>query len=148
MSWSKDGYTISTELSRIDLDAAHAFLSATYWAAGIPKATLKRALEGSLCFGLFAPDGSQVGFARVVTDRATFAYLADVYVLDAHRGHGLARWLVEVIQGHPELQGLRRWMLATRDAHGLYQKLGYRPLAAPERFMERHFPEVYRSKAA
>ena len=146
--WSKGSYRITTDRASLDVDAIHAFLSGTYWAAGIPKATLSRALDGSLCFGLFDAAGAQVGFARVVTDRATFAYLADVYVLDGHRGHGLARWLMEVIVGHPELQGLRRWVLATRDAHGLYRKFGFKPLAAPDRFMELHFPDVYRSKAA
>ncbi len=135
-------YEITTDVSRFDIDAIHAFLSGSYWAAGIPRDTLERAIRHSLCFGALWQT-QQVGFARVVTDRATFAYLADVYVLPSHRGLGLARQMVEAVVAHPELQGLRRMLLATRDAHGLYARFGFKALAAPERMMEIHRPNVY-----
>jgi GNAT superfamily N-acetyltransferase len=137
-----DDYEISLDPSRIDLAATHAFLSGSYWAAGIPLATLRKAIDNSLCVAAFA-GGQQVGFARVVTDRATFAYLADVYVLDSHRGRGLSRRLVAALVEHPELQGLRRLMLVTRDAHGLYEKFGFTALAHPSRVMELHRPDIY-----
>ena len=139
-------YDIRTDPEAMDLDAIHAVLSASYWSPGIPKATVARAIANSLCFGAFH-DGRQVGFARVVTDRATFAYLCDVYVLEAHRGRGLGHRLVQAVRVHPELQGLRRVMLATRDAHGLYAGHGFGPLAAPDRFMEIHDPDAYRAAA-
>jgi GNAT superfamily N-acetyltransferase len=135
-------YEISTDPSRLDVDAIHAFLSQSYWSPGIPRATIARAIEHSLCFGAFW-EGRQVGFARVVTDRATFAYLCDVYVLEAHRGRGLAQQLMDRVVAHPDLQGLRRMMLATRDAHALYAKYGFTPLAAPDVMMELHKPNVY-----
>ncbi len=138
-------YEISCDAARLDIDAIHAFLSTTYWSPGVPREVVARAIGNSLCFGLYH-GGAQVGFARVVTDRATFAYLADVYVLDAHRGRGLARRMMEAIDAHPQLQGLRRWMLATRDADALYAGFGFTALAAPERFMERHRPDVYRGR--
>lgn len=144
MEWQKGEYTISTDLFRFDLARVHHYLAhQAYWSPGIPFEVIAKAFQNSLAFGIFK-DGEQVGWARLVTDRATFAYLADVYVLEAHRGAGLGKWLMEVILAHPELQGLRRWMLATRDAHSLYALYGFRPLAAPERFMERHFPDVYK----
>ncbi len=135
-------YEVTTDASRFDLDAIHAFLSATYWSRGIPRAVVERAVANSLCFGVFR-DGRQVAFARVVTDRATFAYVADVFVLDAHRGKGLSRRLLDAIVAHPDLQGLRRMLLATRDAHGLYAKYGFTSLAVPERMMEVFRPDVY-----
>jgi GNAT superfamily N-acetyltransferase len=135
-------YEISLDPARIDVGAVHAFIANSYWAAGMPIATLRKAIDHSLCVSAFADD-AQVGFARVVTDRATFAYLADVYVLEAHRGRGLSRRLVAALLGHPELQGLRRLMLVTRDAHGLYEKFGFTALAHPSRVMELHRPEVY-----
>jgi GNAT superfamily N-acetyltransferase len=135
-----DGYVRSDNRARLDFAAVHAALAASYWSPGVARETVERAAAGSLAFGLYAPTGEQVGYARVVTDRATFAYLADVYVLDAHRGRGLGRWLVEGVLAHPDLQGLRRWMLATRDAHGLYARLGFTPLPHPERFMQRTDP--------
>ncbi len=135
-------YEISTDLARLDVDAIHAFLTQSYWSPGIPRAAVERAIANSLCFGAFW-QGQQVGFARVVTDRTTFAYLCDVYVLDAHRGHGLAQQMMTRIVQHPDLQGLRRMMLATRDAHGLYAKFGFKPLAAPDLIMELHKPNVY-----
>lgn len=136
------GYRITSDPREIDVAAAHEFLTNSYWSPGIPRAVLERALANSVCFGLFF-DESQVGFARVVTDRATFAYLADVYVLPEHRGRGLSKRLMDAVRAHPDLQGLRRMMLATRDAHGLYSQFGFRPLSAPERFMEIHAPDVY-----
>jgi GNAT superfamily N-acetyltransferase len=138
----RDGYTVSTDPGRLDLGAVHRFLSASYWSPGLPLDVLTRAVAGSVCFGLYCGP-EQVGFARVITDRATFAYLCDVYVLEAHRGRGLGRWLMEVVVGHPSLQGLRRFVLVTRDAHGLYEQFGFRPLARPEGYMEVHRPDVY-----
>jgi GNAT superfamily N-acetyltransferase len=137
-------YEISTDPARLDIDAIHAFLTQSYWSPGIPRATVARAISHSLCFGAFC-EGQQVGFARVVTDRTTFAYLCDVYVLDAHRGRGLAKQLMDRVVQHPDLQGLRRMMLATRDAHGLYARYGFKPLAAPGVMMEIHKPDVYSS---
>ena len=140
--WKREGFTISTDRSRLDRPAIHEFLSGSYWATGIPRSVVDRSIDGALCFGLY--DGEhQVGFARVVTDRATFAYLADVYVLESHRGRGLATWLMQSILAHPDLQGLRRWMLVTRDAHPLYRKVGFTDLAHPERIMELTFPGIY-----
>lgn len=136
------GYELTSEPGRIDVQAAHAYLARSYWAPGIPLAIVARAVANSVCVAAFK-DGEQVGLARVVTDRATFAYLADVYVLEAHRGQGLARAMVARLQALPELQGLRRWMLMTADAHGVYEALGWSPLAHPERAMERHFPDIY-----
>ena len=120
----------------------HAFLARAYWSEGLPAKTLARAVENSLCFGVYDED-RQVGFARVITDRATFAYLADVFILESHRGRGLSKRLVAAIRAHPDLQGLRRWSLATRDAHGLYAAYGFRPLAHPEYHMEIADPGVY-----
>jgi GNAT superfamily N-acetyltransferase len=128
-------YSITTDPLRLDIDAIHGFLSRSFWAEGIPKETVAKAIANSLCFGLF--DGTfQVGFARVVTDRATFAYLCDVYVLESHRGRGLGKWLIETVMAHPDLQGLRRFQLVTRDAHGLYARHGFAAPEAPERHME------------
>lgn len=137
-------YRLSFDRSDMQLSAIHAFLTKSYWAENITPATVERAIEGSLCVGVFAPGGDQVGFARVVTDRATFAYLADVYVLDAHRGNGLAARMVTALHDHPDLQGLRRWMLATSDAHGLYAALGWTAIEDGAPFMQRHFPNIYR----
>lgn len=138
----RDGFTISTDPGRLDRAMIHEVLAATYWARGIPRAVVDRSIEGALCFGLYEND-RQVGFARVITDRATFAYLADVFVLESHRGRGLARWLMETILAHADLQGLRRWMLLTRDAHPLYRQVGFTELAHPERVMEKVNPKVY-----
>ena len=140
-------FTVSSDPARVDVDAVHAFLSRSYWASGIARELVVRAIAGSIPFGVY--DGArQVGFARVVTDRATFAYLADVYVLEEYRGRGLSAWLMETILSHPELQGLRRFLLATRDAHGLYAKFGFTPLGDPSRFMERFRPGLYRETPA
>jgi len=139
-------YEIDTDNARLDLAVVHGFLAASHWAKGIPLAVLERAVAQSLSFGLYR-DGSQIGFARVVTDYATFAYLADVFVLPEERGKGLGRWLVESILAHPALQGLRRWLLGTRDAHGLYRKLGFGEPAAPFGFLERLDATVYATAA-
>lgn len=136
-------FEISADPARLDRALIHAWLSTeSYWARGIPRAVLDRALDHSLCFGAYR-DGAQVGFARVVTDRATFAYLADVFMLPEARGQGGARRLVAAVLAHPDLQGLRRMALATRDAHALYAQYGFTPLARPETFMERYRPDVY-----
>jgi GNAT superfamily N-acetyltransferase len=140
-------YTLSDDPVRLDLDAIHGFLRHSYWAPGIPRETVARAIANSLCFGVYL-DREQVGFARLVTDRATFAYLADVFVLEAHRGRGLSRALMELVMSHPEVQGLRRWLLATRDAHGLYRKFGFVDLANPAMFLTRHDPDVYKRGTA
>jgi GNAT superfamily N-acetyltransferase len=134
---------ITLDRDRIDVAAAHEFLSRSYWAEGIPLPVLRRALDHSLCVAALQ-DGRQVGFARLVTDRATFAYLADVYVLPECRGQGISRRMLEALFDHPDARALRRCLLVTRDAHGLYEKFGFAPLAAPSRFMERHDPDVYR----
>ena len=135
-------YSISTDPARLDLDTIWGWLRESYWSPGVPRDTVARAIRNSLPFSIFEAQ-RQVGFARVVTDRATFAYLADVFIDPTARGRGLGVWLMEVISAHPDLQGLRRWMLGTRDAHGLYAKFGFRPLARPEIFMEIHRPDVY-----
>lgn len=135
-------YSISTDRSRIDVAAVHAFLSRTYWSPGIPEAIVRRAIAGAICFGIYH-GREQAGFARVITDRATYAYLSDVYVLDAHRGRGLAKWLMEVIMSHPDLQGLRRFSLSTRDAHALYAQFGFEVVANPDRQMEIMRRDIY-----
>ena len=127
---------------RFDLKAIHAFLSTTYWSPGIPLAVVSRAIAGSLCIAA-TTNGQLVAFARLVTDRATFAYLADVFVIPEHRGKGLSRRMLEQLFSHPDVQGLRRMMLATRDAHDLYAKFGFKPLGVPARFMELHNPNAY-----
>ena len=140
-------YEYTCDKTRLDIEAIHGFLAQTYWSPGIPRAIVERAIANSLCFAIFH-DQRQVGFGRVVTDKATFAYLADVYVLPEHRGKGLSKRLMEHVRQHPDLQGLRRMLLATADAHGLYEKFGFKPLAAPDRMMEIHNPDVYRSSFA
>ena len=141
--WQRGEYTISTERTRLDVAGVHRFLStSTYWAEGRSLETVRRSIEHSLSFGIYHSDGAQVGFARVVTDYATFAWLADVYVLETHRGQGLGKWLVEVIISHPDLQEFRRWLLATKDAHELYRQFGFSELKRPERFMERRDPRT------
>jgi len=135
-------YEISCEPGRLDLDVIHAFLASAYWSPGIPREVVAQAVRNSLCFGAYQGQ-AQVGFARVVTDRTTFAYLADVFVLPEHRGRGLSKRLMRAVRTHPDLQGLRRWLLVTRDAHGLYRQFGFTPIAAPERHMEILDPEIY-----
>jgi GNAT superfamily N-acetyltransferase len=132
-----DGYEIDTDAGRVDVDAVHRYLSEeSYWSPGVPRKVVERSLRWSLCFGLYAPDGALGGFARAVTDRAVFAYLADVFVLTEHRGRGLGVWLMETMLAHPDLQGLRRVFLVTADAHGLYERFGFGPPEGVERFME------------
>ena len=139
-----DGYLISTDPARLDLAVIHHFLANdSYWARNISREVLERAVHNSLNFGLYAPDGRQAGFARVVTDRATFAWLCDVFVLPDFRGQGLSKWLMECVWAHPDLQGHRRHMLATMDAHTLYTQFGFAPLAEPERFLEVRFANPY-----
>lgn len=139
-----DGYEISTDSARLDLRAVHAYLTRSYWSPGIPFATVERAAANSLCFGLYErATGAQVGFTRVVTDHATFAYLCDVYVLEAHRGRGLSKWLMREVMAHPALTGARRVMLATRDAHGLYRQSGFGVAGAAGNLMEIVRPGIY-----
>jgi GNAT superfamily N-acetyltransferase len=135
--WRRGAYLLTTDKVRLDLEAIHTFLRTSYWAVGISADIVIRSVENSLAFGLFEGD-QQVGFAKVVTDYATFAYLADVFVLEPHRGRGLGKWMMDVVFSHPELQGLRRWMLATRDAHDLYRRHGFTELKEPSIFMEKY----------
>jgi len=142
-AWTEGEFEISTDPARIDLGVVHDFLTNSYWARGIPLETVQRSIENSICFGIYH-GVRQVGFARAVTDRTTFAYLGDVFVVTEYRGRGLSKWLMECIMAHPDVQGLRRWMLATQDAHELYQRYGFVPLKAPERWMEVHRPDIYK----
>ena len=137
------GYSISSNPKEMDLSVIHGYLSSSYWAKGIPLQVMEKAVNNSLCFGVFTSTGEQVGFARMITDYATSAYLADVFVLEKHRGKGISKWLVKTIIEYPDLKGLRRMLLATSDAHGLYQQFGFTPLNSPELFMELHQPDVY-----
>ena len=145
-------YLISTNPEWFELDIIHTFLSEqSYWARGISRDAVARSIRHSIGFGVYAVENSrsnldrrQIGFARVTTDCATFAYLGDVFILPEHRGRGLSKRLIEAILAHPDLQGLRRWLLATADAHDLYRKFGFGPLSQPERFMQRHDPDVYK----
>jgi GNAT superfamily N-acetyltransferase len=147
VEYKREQFVISTDAERLDLDVIHRFLTNSYWANGIPREVVERSIQNSLVFGLF--DGNtQIGFARVITDLATFAYIGDVFVLDAYRGRGLGKWMMECIEQHPSLQGLRRWSLVTRDAHGLYARCGFIPLKKPENWMERHNPSVYDRSAS
>lgn len=135
--WRRGDYTISTDPARLDIAVIHQYLStASYWAVGRPLHVVRRSIENSLNFGVYKGT-AQIGFARLVTDYATFAWLADVFVLPEFRGQGIGKWMIGVIVEHPRVQGLRRWILGTRDAHGLYAQYGFMPLHAPERFMER-----------
>jgi GNAT superfamily N-acetyltransferase len=136
-------YEISTDRSRLNVAVIHSFLTQSYWAADIPRSVVERAIANSLCFGVYL-GSEQVGFARVITDKATYGYLADVFVLEPHRGKGLAKQLMKVIMAHPDLHGLRRFMLATKDAHGLYNQYGFTELANPSRIMEKFDADVYR----
>ena len=144
MKWQKNDFIISDNRDDLDIQLIHGFLRNTYWSKGIPMDIVKKSIENSLCFGLFH-DGKQIGFGRAITDRATFAYMADVFVIETYRGLGLGKWLVSCILDHPDLQGLRRWILATLDAHGLYEKFDFAPLREPERLMEINHPNLYGS---
>lgn len=141
-SWSRDGYQVSTDPARLDLDVMHGFLRTAYWSVGVPRHIIERAVAGSMNFGLYREPGGQVGYARVVSDRATFAWICDVFVLEPFRGRGLGRWLISCVMAHPELQDLRRWMLATADAHGLYRPFGFEVPSEPERLMARRRPDA------
>ena len=146
VEYRRGEFLISTSRERIDLNVVHGFLSNCYWAKGIPREVVARSIEHALCFGIYDGQGAQVGFARVIRDFATIAYIGDVFVLATHRGRGLGKWLMECITQHPGLQNLRRWLLTTRDAHGLYSQFGFTPVKAPERFMELHQPDVYQTR--
>jgi len=135
MNWSKAEFTVSDRKEDMDVTMIHGFLTTSYWAKGIGKSTIERAIANSLCLGVFHNE-KQIGFGRAITDRSTFAYLADVFILEEYRGRGLGKWLVDCFLEHEELQGLRRWLLATLDAHGLYKQKGFVPLQEPQRFME------------
>jgi GNAT superfamily N-acetyltransferase len=143
MEWTRGGFIVTCDPDKVDRKVVAAFLAGSYWATGIPAETVSRSIDGSLCFTLLE-GGNQVGFARVISDRATIAYLGDVFVLPEFRGKGLGKWLMECVMSHPELKGLRRWILVTRDAHGLYEQLGFKPLSRPEGYMELHNPDAYR----
>ena len=144
-SWERGDYLISTDRLRLDLELIHTYLSEkSYWAVGRAREVVQRSIENSLPFGIYKGN-EQIGFARIVTDYATFAWIADVFVLPEHRGQGLSKWLMEVVLAHPELQGFRRWVLATKDAHGLYERFGFIPLHRPERWMERPDPKMQES---
>jgi len=144
-SWARGDYLISTDRSRLNIELIHEVLSTTtYWAVGRKREVVERSIENSLPFGIYKGN-TQVGFARVVTDYATFAWIADVFVVPEHRARGLSKWLMEIILSHPNLQGFRRWVLATRDAHSLYAQFGFIPLHRPERWMERPDPNMHES---
>ena len=136
-------FVISTDRERLDLDVIHGFLTDCYWAKGIPRELVARSIENSLCFGVYS-EGRQVGFARVISDYATYAYIGDVFVLEPYRGHGLGKWLMECIMRDPRLRGLRRWSLVTDDAHGLYEQFGFTKLKSPEKYMELCDAEIYK----
>lgn len=140
--WQRGEFVVSTDRSRLDIDLVHDYLASSYWAAGMPRAVLERGIENSLIFGIYHAS-RQVGFARAITDLATYAYLSDVFVLEGYRGQGLSKWLMECILGHPELQGLRRFALFTRDARGLYERYGFGPARGSSVYLERWTPNVY-----
>jgi ribosomal protein S18 acetylase RimI-like enzyme len=143
------GYEISTDPARLDIAAMHSYLTRSYWSPGIPRDIVERAARHSLCFGLYeSATGAQVGLMRVVTDHATFAYLCDVYVLEAHRGHGLSKWMMREVMAHPALAGARRVMLATRDAHGLYRQFEFTDVVRNTNLMEIVRPEIYRAASS
>jgi len=144
--WVRGEFVISTDRDRLDLDAVHDYISTSYWAAGMPRSVLERAVENSLIFGIY--DGPrQAGFARAITDLATYAYLSDVFILAEYRGRGLSKWLMECVLEHPDLQGLRRFALFTRDAQGLYERYGFGPPRGASTYMERWTPNVYATPA-
>jgi GNAT superfamily N-acetyltransferase len=143
LQFQNGDFTIDTSRDRLKIDVIHDFLSnESYWAQTRTIEQTMKAIENSICFGVYLGD-RQIGFARVISDHATFAYIGDVFVIDEFRGRGLSKWLMETIVTHPDLQGLRRWILATRDAHGLYSKYGFEPLRHPERWMELPAPDAY-----
>jgi GNAT superfamily N-acetyltransferase len=141
--WQRGDYVVSTDPARVDVDVVWSYLKRSYWAEGIPRDVVERAIANSLNFGVYRGT-AQIGFARVITDYATFAYVADVFVLEEFRGQKLAVWLMECVAAHPRLQGLRNTMLGTRDAHSLYEKTGFAPLAIPDRWMQKLDADIYR----
>lgn len=146
MHWKRENFIISTDKTLLDISYIHDYLSTkSYWAQNIPLEVVQKSIEGSICFGVFYTP-HQIGFARVITDQACFAYLADVFVDEKYRGLGLSKWMMEVILDYPGLQGLRRFLLATRDAHGLYEQFGFSLLTSPERWMHIHNPDVYKKE--
>jgi len=145
MDLQKDSFTISTSKEKLNISYIHQFLAQSYWAENIPVEIVQRSIEGAVCFGVYDGD-QQIGFARVITDKATVAYLADVFIDERYRGRGLSKWLMKTIMSHPELQGLRNWFLGTRDAHGLYAQFGFSPLENPERIMRKNVPDIYKNK--
>ena len=142
----RESYSVTTDITFFNLDYIHNFLTHSYWAENIPVETVQKSIENSLCFGVFHL-GKQIGFARMITDKATFGYLADVFIDEAYRGQGLSKWLMEEIMNHPDLQSFRRIMLATRDAHGLYTQFGFVPLTHTDRWMHIHQPDVYKTSS-
>lgn len=144
---TSDGYLISDDPARLDTTAIHAYLTRSYWAAGVPREIVERSARNSLCIGAYTAAGEQVGLVRVITDFATFAWLCDVYVLEPHRGRGLSKAMMRALIAHPRLQCVRRITLATRDAHGLYAQFGFKPLAKPESQMERRQPQPWQQPA-
>ncbi|HEV3307801.1 MAG TPA: GNAT family N-acetyltransferase [Candidatus Sulfotelmatobacter sp.] len=143
LEYRRGEFAISTDRERLSLDVVHDFLTNCYWAKGVPRDVVERSIQGALCFGIYDANGGQVGFARVISDFATIAYVGDVFVLETHRGLGLGKWLMQCITLHPALQNLRRWILTTRDAHGLYSQIGFTPVQFPERYMELYRADVY-----
>lgn len=141
---TRDGYVISDDQNRLDLDVIHGFLREAYWAEGVPRDVVVRAVQNSLAFGLYDPASALVGFGRTVTDRATFAYVSDVFILPAARGKGLGKWLVAAMLDHPDHAGLRHLILATNDAHGLYEKFGFHEIAEPKRYLHKLNTEIYK----
>lgn len=141
----REGYSITTDTTFFNLEYIHNFLTHSYWAENIPVETVQKSIENSLCFGVFHL-GKQIGFARMITDKATFGYLADVFIDENYRNLGLGKWLMEEIMKHPDLQGFRRIILATRDAHGLYQQFGFSPLTHTDRWMHIHQPDIYKQR--
>ncbi|MEV6288176.1 GNAT family N-acetyltransferase [Kribbella sp. NPDC051770] len=143
MQWTSGDFVADDNPERLDLDVMHGYLRTSYWSPGVPREVVEKAVANSLCVGVYAADGAQVAFARAVTDRATFAWIADVFVVESARGHGLGRFVVSTLLEHPELQGLRRTMLATADAHTLYESYGFTALEKPDRFLHiAHDPTV------
>jgi len=140
--WTRDEFVISTDRARLDIDVVHNYLSTSYWAKGMPREILERGIENSLTFGVYHQD-AQIGFARVITDLATYAYLSDVFIVEGYRRRGLSKWLMECVLAHPDLQGLRRFALFTRDAQGLYERYGFAPSRSTSTYLERWTPNVY-----
>jgi N-acetylglutamate synthase-like GNAT family acetyltransferase len=139
----KNGFCISTDKNRLDINSIHHFLSTrAYWSLNVPKDRVQLAVQNSLCFGVYQ-EQKQIGFARIISDLSTVAYLGDVYILEEYRGRGLSKWLIETVMNHPNLQGLRRWILLTSDAHGLYRQFGWTDIADPTKWMELHNKNVY-----